>query len=351
MLRMDIKGVLAVPMMKEPLTAGRIGLRIEFTFSHDWDDLEKYVVFEGSASKDVALIGEDACVVPWECLATAGPSLRVGVYGMKNEDDELVKATPTVWASFGRIESGAVRSESSSVPPTEDVVTEILEAARTAVETANDAKETAEGVAEAAARGDYDGEDGYSPEVTIASISGGHSVTITDADHPGGQSFNVMDGTNGTNGTNGTDGSLFWTTDVEPTESGDTLVYSFSDLSGRLAATPSIGDLIFYGGTYYPVTRVVGTTVAVSEGVPIGGDIFWVTRTQNPQSTTTVFQIRMALFGGKLVMCRYQGRIYTLTSIESDTRYRFTSVDGPNVYLMDDNDNLWTDSRYTIPHT
>lgn len=39
-----------------------------------------------------------------------------------------------------------------------------------------------------------DGEDGYSPAVTIAEITGGHSVTITDKDHPSGQTFNVMDG-------------------------------------------------------------------------------------------------------------------------------------------------------------
>lgn len=38
------------------------------------------------------------------------------------------------------------------------------------------------------------GTDGVSPEVTISSITGGHTVTITDADHPTGQSFNVMDG-------------------------------------------------------------------------------------------------------------------------------------------------------------
>lgn len=42
-----------------------------------------------------------------------------------------------------------------------------------------------------------DGADGVSPEVTIGTITGGHSVTITDADHPTGQTFNVMDGTNG----------------------------------------------------------------------------------------------------------------------------------------------------------
>lgn len=39
-----------------------------------------------------------------------------------------------------------------------------------------------------------DGQDGVSPGVTIDTITGGHRVTITDADHPTGQSFDVMDG-------------------------------------------------------------------------------------------------------------------------------------------------------------
>ena len=54
-----------------------------------------------------------------------------------------------------------------------------------------------------------DGNDGVSPAVTISIITGGHSVTITDADHPSGQSFDVMDGANGTNGTNGAPGVTF----------------------------------------------------------------------------------------------------------------------------------------------
>lgn len=41
------------------------------------------------------------------------------------------------------------------------------------------------------------GEDGYSPDVTITEITGGHRVTITDEDHPDGQSFDVMDGQGG----------------------------------------------------------------------------------------------------------------------------------------------------------
>ena len=41
------------------------------------------------------------------------------------------------------------------------------------------------------------GSDGVSPEVTITAIPGGHRVTITDAEHPTGQSFDVMDGESG----------------------------------------------------------------------------------------------------------------------------------------------------------
>ena len=39
-----------------------------------------------------------------------------------------------------------------------------------------------------------EGPEGYSPEVSISTISGGHRVTITDEDHPSGQSFDVLDG-------------------------------------------------------------------------------------------------------------------------------------------------------------
>ena len=60
------------------------------------------------------------------------------------------------------------------------------------------------------------GEDGVSPEVTIAQISGGHSVTITDAAHPQGQQFDVLDGTDGAPGSPGTPG-------VSPEVSVDTI--------------------------------------------------------------------------------------------------------------------------------
>lgn len=41
------------------------------------------------------------------------------------------------------------------------------------------------------------GDNGISPVVSISAITGGNAVTITDATHPSGQTFNVMNGTNG----------------------------------------------------------------------------------------------------------------------------------------------------------
>lgn len=51
------------------------------------------------------------------------------------------------------------------------------------------------------------GEDGFSPIVTVTEITGGHAITITDALHPTGQMFNVMDGADGQDGIDGQDGA------------------------------------------------------------------------------------------------------------------------------------------------
>ena len=50
-----------------------------------------------------------------------------------------------------------------------------------------------------------DGSDGVSPTLSVAEITGGHRVTITDVN--GTQTFDVMDGQDGQDGQNGADGS------------------------------------------------------------------------------------------------------------------------------------------------
>lgn len=54
-----------------------------------------------------------------------------------------------------------------------------------------------------------DGTDGISPEIAVSDITGGHRLTITDAEHPSGQTVDVMDGTDGEDGTNGTSAYVY----------------------------------------------------------------------------------------------------------------------------------------------
>lgn len=70
------------------------------------------------------------------------------------------------------------------------------------------------------------GDDGYSPAITIETITGGHRVTITDEAHPAGQSFDVMDGTNDA-------GSVSY--DETATYQSGTVGYEVSELNRQLS--------------------------------------------------------------------------------------------------------------------
>ena len=104
--------------------------------------------------------------------------------------------------------------------PEDPWVENVLEAGRTARDAASSAatyasraEAAANGIeatidaalAEAKASGEFDGEDGYSPTVTVRPITGGHEVTITDVN--GDHVFNVMDGVGGGGATD-----VFWAT-------------------------------------------------------------------------------------------------------------------------------------------
>lgn len=94
--------------------------------------------------------------------------------------------------------------DSEPTPVQQDVITQAIAALNSGVETV---EEIAEGIpeqidtalAEAKASGEFDGDDGYSPTVTVQDITGGHRVTITDAE--GDHTFDVMDGQGGGGGT------------------------------------------------------------------------------------------------------------------------------------------------------
>ena len=164
------------------VTSGSVNLPVKFHFKGDeWDDLVKTAVFIGSGEeRDVALI-TDECAVPADVLAEAGGDLKIGVYGRLANGATVI---PTIWGRVQYIYEGTEMSEPSPHDPEPDWTAQVQQAAATAL-----TKATA--VEEAAARGDFDG---ISPAVTISEITHGHSVTITDRDHPTGQSFPVLDG-------------------------------------------------------------------------------------------------------------------------------------------------------------
>lgn len=113
------------------------------------------------------------------------------------------------------------------------------------------------------------GDDGVSPEITITSITGGHRVTITDKDHPLGQTIDIMDGSDGAQGPQGPqgpagpqgpqgadgdpgqdgapgapgkNGNRIWTTTSNYTTPNYT--FDINDLDGQSGETPLAGDYI-----------------------------------------------------------------------------------------------------------
>lgn len=90
---------------------------IKFNFSADWDTLTKTAVFtDGKVTVDVLqsrwLTG-NTVNIPAEVLATAGRSVRVGVYGTNASGVVL----PTVWATLGKVQPGADPSGDETADP------------------------------------------------------------------------------------------------------------------------------------------------------------------------------------------------------------------------------------------
>ena len=130
MLQINVSVADATVATKETLTAGRVGLECRFGFSAEWDDLAKVAVFDGAEARDVAMTDGDTVTVPWECLASAGYTLRVGVYGMNAEGTIVI---PTVWAKVGKILDAAAPTEQDAQEPSPELVAQLLQAAANAL--------------------------------------------------------------------------------------------------------------------------------------------------------------------------------------------------------------------------
>ena len=114
---------------KVQLVSGTVGGYVcQFSFSDDWDGLDKTVVFtNGEQTYASPLIEGDRCAIPWEVLEEPNLIVSVGVRGAK----EGTVVRPTLWGELGPIQSGAIPGELSS-PPTPHLYDQILAAAEQA---------------------------------------------------------------------------------------------------------------------------------------------------------------------------------------------------------------------------
>lgn len=106
--------------------------------------------------------------------------------------DESGKAWPSVEAYIEKLKSKGI--------PLLDNVTVLVNVNGTVQEMTNKGQSDISSFIQKVAD-ETNGQDGVSPSVTVSTIQGGHQVTITDAEHPQGQSFNVMDGEDAQTGT------------------------------------------------------------------------------------------------------------------------------------------------------
>lgn len=201
---------------REPVTSGSVNVYpVRFAFSADWDGLKRTAIFRaGTESMAVLLDDTNTCDIPWEVLQKPGLELFCGVYGTAGGHTVL----PSIWASLGMILEGASPGAEAR-PPTPELWEQQLagkgdalaydgfklsllsgEKELSSVEIIGGGSGTQGPPGPQGPEGHPgpSGDDGFSPTVEVSEITGGHRVTITDADGP--KSFDVMDGKDGTGG-------------------------------------------------------------------------------------------------------------------------------------------------------
>lgn len=145
------------------ITAGMRGIAVEISFDEAWQGLTPVLVVECAETfRKMAVDAAGRSSIPWECCIS-GEKLNVGVCGLNA--DGTVKL-PTVWASCGRVLPSAddAQAEESSAPPTPTLLEQITTLA-------NQAQAAAHAVTEAAQRGDFNGQDGTTPNIQIGNVA------------------------------------------------------------------------------------------------------------------------------------------------------------------------------------
>lgn len=156
--------------------------KAKFNFIGDeWTGTKTALFAQGEYSKSVVLDDNDECVIPWEFFDT-DENMTIGKVSVSCGD--LV----TTNCATVKITKSGYQESDASVPPSPDVYQQLIELAE-------DTKKIAQSVREDADAGEFDGEEGYSPKVSLTEELDGVTVTVQNKDRQ--QSAKVKNGKDG----------------------------------------------------------------------------------------------------------------------------------------------------------
>lgn len=191
-LLFEVKGQYIVRLDSiEPVAKCRNLYKAQFQFKTDeWTGTKTALFVQGEYSKSVILDENGTCKIPWEFFDSDNTTFGyVSVYC-----GDLVTANRVV---VDIVKSGYQESD-ASVPPSPDVYQQLIELAE-------DTKEIAQSVRDDADNGVFNGEEGYSPKVSLTEELDGVTVTVQNKDVQ--QSAKVKNGKDGKPGKNGDPGA------------------------------------------------------------------------------------------------------------------------------------------------
>lgn len=100
---------------------------VEFRFDESWDGYTKSAIFDaGGVQQPPVELTDDRCIIPAECLKQGGVNLKIGITGVKGEEQK-----DTIWCLTSRIMYGV--DPKQLIPPSYiggDVTAQILEVIR-----------------------------------------------------------------------------------------------------------------------------------------------------------------------------------------------------------------------------
>jgi len=105
------------------ITAGTVGLAVEFTFDSQWEGLAKTAVFRAGDKVIATTLERDTHTVPWEVLEKPDLWLSIGVYGANAEGTVVI---PTLWAKVAVVHTGVDPEGDPALEPSVPIWQEVL---------------------------------------------------------------------------------------------------------------------------------------------------------------------------------------------------------------------------------